>query len=310
MDHGSLRTSHLKFKHVLRSLSWALSLAAIIYFARIVVRTGLTTSGLTVGQLVGVVVLGAAIYGLGVAFLAMLWSSLVVLEPASKNHRSGVVSIYLISQFGKYLPGNVFQYVGRHMLGRQLGFGHSQLAAAAVMEALLMAVGSAALVLSLGRHVLHTLIPSIPLIPAIVGAVPLLILPVVTWLPGRFRALSWIPAYRLSKLASLMVGYAAFFAIFGTLYWALLLWLSPSPAQPIHSVIGASSTAWLVGFLVPGAPAGAGLREAALALAAGGHHPGPSTLTAILLFRLITLGGDLLAFLAGHILKAMHAPAT
>ena len=95
-----------------------------------------------------------------------------------------------------------------------------------------------------------------------------------------------------------LVGYVLFFVVFGGLFFATLTWLSPGQVRFLDA-LSSGSLAWLVGFVVPGAPAGAGLRETVLALGGGSMPPPHGVLTAIVLFRLMTLGGDFLAFLAG-----------
>ena len=62
--------------------------------------------------------------------------------------------------------------------------------------------------------------------------------------------------------------------------------------------------AWLAGLLTPGAPAGIGVRELVLVLLLKGIVPEAELLLAVLLSRLVTVGGDLLFYLV-----AMAIPA-
>jgi hypothetical protein len=283
----------------LRIAGWLLSFAALAYFLHQVAKTGLRLPPQGLAATVAIVVAGGLAYALSVALLAWLWTRLACAGKGfSATERTIVAASYLTSQFAKYLPGNVFQYLARHALGRRLGIGHGALAAAALIEALLLASAAAILVLALGMPVLHAVIPWVPQAGAGWAIAMLLVLPLLRYLPRRSAVTAWIPRYPMPTLALLLSGYLVFFSLFGGLFVGLLAWSNVPAPMPAH-VVGGSSAAWLVGYLVPGAPAGAGLREAALSLAAGGKAS-PGVLSAIVLFRLVTLSGDFLAFLLGR----------
>src|SRR5690606_19499076 len=91
-----------------------------------------------------------------------------------------------------------------------------------------------------------------------------------------------------------------FFAGFGSIYAYALDWATGQSNDKPGTLV-CSALAWLLGFVIPGAPAGAGMRESALALAGGS---GPNVLSAILMFRLITMLGDFTAFILGLLLSA------
>ena len=38
------------------------------------------------------------------------------------------------TQIAKYIPGNIFHFIGRHAMGRRFGFGHTPMVSAAVLE--------------------------------------------------------------------------------------------------------------------------------------------------------------------------------
>jgi uncharacterized membrane protein YbhN (UPF0104 family) len=60
---------------------------------------------------------------------------------------------------------------------------------------------------------------------------------------------------------------------------------------------GAFVVAWLVGLVTPGAPAGVGVRELVLMALLKGLVPEDDLLMAVLLSRVVTVGGDGLFFL-------------
>lgn len=273
------------------------------FFLRLANATGVSFPERDAREIAGALCIGIAAYGIAVGLLSSIWILLAAHGPAlGFRSKVEIACSYLTSQFAKYLPGNVFQYVARHALGRRIGISHGTLAAAAVIEACLLACAAASLIVLFGMPVLHALFPDFPAFSRWWALLSLLAIPAIRFLPRRISVLGWIPPYSLPRLSLALCGYLVFFIVFGGLFWGILQWVSQTRYPPAP-LIGGSSAAWLVGFAVPGAPAGAGLREAALTFATGASKPTGEVLAAIVFFRLVTLGGDLLAFIAGWLLS-------
>ena len=70
------------------------------------------------------------------------------------------------------------------------------------------------------------------------------------------------------------------FALHGLTVWLLIRFAFQVPDAPLWSLTGIFATAWVAGFVTPGAPAGVGVREAALTVGltpicgAGTHSSG------------------------------------
>ena len=298
-----MRTHSLKpaARTALRVTGWILSAAALVFFSKLVAQNGLTLGGRNATQAIFLVSAGAAVYGTAVGLLALIWSVLAEPRPEGSSARKALAVSYLKSQFAKYLPGNIFQYAARHALGRQLGLGHASLASAAVLEAILLISAASFIVALFGATLVQSLFPDAPKIPGYSALLVLLVIPTVVYFP-RIAKWQWLPRHNLGRIALLLSGYVAFFCVFGGLFLGILIW-STGMFHPASQAISSASLAWLVGFLVPGAPAGAGLREAALTLATNSNRDSPEVLSAIVLFRLVTLLGDFLAFLAGCLMS-------
>ncbi len=311
MDHGALRADSLSptIRTALRIAGWLLSAAALVFFCKLVAQNGLALRNRDASETIGLVGAGALLYGAAVGLLALIWSVLAAPRAEDKSKRKALAISYLKSQFAKYLPGNIFQYAARHALGRRLDIGHASLASAAILEAVLLIGAASFIVVLFGATLVQSLFADAPSIPAISALLVLMIVPAIAYLP-RIAKWQWLPRHGIGQVAMFLIGYLAFFCIFGCLFLAILAW-STGSLPPIQRVLSSASLAWLVGFLVPGAPAGAGLREAALTLAAVAEKDNSEVLSAIVLFRLVTLLGDLLAFLAGcWMSKRMNGPAS
>ena len=93
-----------------------------------------------------------------------------------------------------------------------------------------------------------------------------------------------------------VVYYAMFLTLSGVLFVALVnlvsVGIDPSAAI-VFPVIGAYVLAWLAGLVTPGAPAGIGVREMVLLILLNGLVSQAELLLAVLLGRLVTVGGDM-----------------
>jgi hypothetical protein len=238
---------------------------------------------------------GALIYGLASFLLSAAWREILAAEhppgPAAAYH-----AVYGRTQIAKYLPGNCFHFVGRQILGPALGHSQTALALASLVEGvLLMAVAaSLALPLALNRFGSWSIV-------LLAGAISVLALVFATPIlsPARFRPGAGAPAnrgggYRAGRLLRALALQVAFFAAAGGVLWLLAaLLVAPEAAAPgLLTTIGALALAWLAGFVVPGAAAGVGVREAILMVALDGPLGPEASAVIALAFRLVTTAGD------------------
>ena len=109
-----------------------------------------------------------------------------------------------------------------------------------------------------------------------------------------------IPALRPS-LQSLPL-YIAGYVLVGISAVVIAASLVSVDAQDCALICGAYSLAWIIGFLIPGAPGGLGVRESALVLLLADTFPRDAVLLIALLTRLASVGADVLAFIIGLLL--------
>lgn len=239
------------------------------------------------------VVAAAFGYTLPLSLLAMAWGGLMrVLSPDHHLPWSRYWRIFMRMQAPKYLPGNIFHYVGRvELLGRQgvprqtavLGLVHEGVLLAAVA----LVFGAAGLWLTsmaLGEFTTRF---------SVVAAICLGALPVL-WIFYRRRAGEWRKTVMLGR-AWLLAGtlYLLFF-----LFMAAVLWMLAQlagHALPPGLCLAAATVPWLLGFVAPGAPGGLGVREAVMLMLLKPVIPAVDALLLVLALRLVTLFGDLLA---------------
>ena len=245
---------------------------------------------------------GALAYGLAGFLLAEAWRQL--LGPGARRvGRRHYHALYGRTQIAKYLPGNCFHFVGRQLLGRELGHGHGALAFASLAETvLLLAVAGILSLPLLGPELAHVSWP-LPVWPtllamAAVGLILVIVRPDGAWrrpaVSSTLVALrSWAP--RLSKAGLL---HLAFFTVGGLTLWTVAAAARAPGAHGIDLVgaVPALALGWWAGLAVPGAAAGAGVREAVLVLTLEQHLGAEGALLVALALRVVTTMGDLLFF--------------
>ncbi len=245
----------------------------------------------------------ALAYGLLGWVLADAWRQLLIWSGESHVSISDTRRIYAQTQIAKYIPGNIAQFAGRQIMGRQAGWTHIGLLLSTIFELLtLVCVGAAitAIGVAAGSYSETNILGSI-------GVVALLIVASLIFLrigPRLFIKRWPDTAHRLANLKLSQLWPVAIYHIIFFITSGLLLVLvttatigDPLPYERWPALVALFSVAWIISTLTPGAPSGIGVRELVLV---AGLMPITATGTAILvatLWRAVTISGDLLFFL-------------
>lgn len=290
-----------------------LSLAALYYFVnRLVAQADSVMMATQPSSLVLAILAGLAAYTVAFLPLTGAWHQAVYGFSGHGDFRTSS-HVLLISQFAKYIPGNVGQYVGRFALGRAVGYPSAAIMAATVFETVsaiwvALVIGSLSALdflrevlarIHVGEHRLMgagaALLASTLLLPLVlVGA---------NRLKPRVRALEnlEIPTWRTAIICACLYGVS--FVLLAVVVMVVAgAGFDAHTREPL-TVIGVVTWAWLAGFVTPGAPAGVGVREVVLLVGLGSVY-GESTATGVaLLFRVVTTVGDGVGLCAGLLLR-------
>jgi glycosyltransferase 2 family protein len=233
------------------------------------------------------------------------------------------VAIVAVSQFAKYMPGNVAHHVGRVLLAKSAGLSVPVVLQSMVFETL-WALASAALVCVLAMLWLtcegscfHNALP-IPM-SGLLGLVVLLTLGpsvmvglLARWWPvllGRLGLGASQGRPRWPTVMAVQLLYGLAFVLAGVvLYWQSYV-LFNAPAMNLGLAAGAFAAAWVAGYLVVGAPAGIGVREAALLVLLAPAMGEPAAASLGLSLRISSTASDLLVLLVGWALRRIQARA-
>lgn len=214
--------------------------------------------------------------------------------------------IFLISQIAKYLPGNVGQFIGRAWAGQRQGIPLTVLGKAMALEvAGVLAACSVLAGLALSTGLLHPdrMGSNGLVLPAAIGAAAVTSLVGSVLVIGRRKDTTVI----LRPLTIAILCYLLVFALMSAANVMLLGAVTGRFNVTLAGrVAGAFTVSWLVGFITPGAPAGLGLRELSFFSILAGTYSNETLLLTAAAFRLVTITGDLLAWMIGLSLSPEH----
>jgi uncharacterized membrane protein YbhN (UPF0104 family) len=245
----------------------------------------------------------AAAYACGVVLLALGWRCLQRAftgpEPVANT-----VSTYLITQMGKYLPGSVAQYVGRHMMLRRAGISHSALVSCAVTETALLGL----MALLFAASVITRYVPWMSSNLVRFSVCTLLVTSILMFVRMR-RAWPWlqfqVPVFKPGWVVLAFFFQGIFFALMSATLDIVASAL-PGGTTNMSGLAPAAAASWMAGYLVVGSPAGLGVREVVLIALLAAVQPNLDGVLAAAAFRVATFGGDALTFGFAYIWRS-HA---
>jgi hypothetical protein len=248
--------------------------------------------------------------------VSMAWRA-VLADGGWRLDVRAAVRVFLVGQLGKYLPGGIWNVVTQAELAADRGVPRLwTVSASAVSLGISVAVGGILAVPAL----LALSVPGVPV--AVVGLVPL---GLAAFHPRLLNPLLGLGARLLRRPAPRPLSARGVTAALG---WTLLSWLllaghqlvllagigAPLDATTLLVAGCGYALAWVIGFLVLFAPAGAGAREVTLVAVLLAVVPRPEALVVALASRLVLTVADVaaagLALAAGRGRRSQPAPAT
>jgi uncharacterized membrane protein YbhN (UPF0104 family) len=237
----------------------------------------------------GLFAVATVLLALSYGLVAGLWG--VALHRAAGTPRVAGARIWFLSNLARYVPGNVWSYVGAVELARREGVARrTTLAVMALTQVLSVGVA-----LAVGLPVLLAERARLGR-PALLGA---LVVAAGAALAALFRrqllglARRRMPGFDPAGLAPsagtvawLVVGYGAYWAVTGLAFAALVASLYPLAPSDVPLVMAAFAAAYAAGFLALLTPAGLGVREGVLVVALAPVLPAGPALVVALVSRL------------------------
>jgi len=294
-------------------VSWvgtALMIASLIFLGRRlytltteaeIVWSELATTGVVMGFIAVALFEGFGILLMGFNFRALVKnvSGVLVARPL------GLV-VYTVSNLYKYIPGGVMYVVGRNRLAVETDeLGHPEVAVSTVIEGALVAVAAIVIVLvTVFDYTRERLRQTEFSAIFFVVVIAIVVVAVIAAFVFRHKIREGAKKIRehMQVLRPLVLVKRFGFALFIMILWGgtflatlVVLGLELSPGMT-PTIIGLFLLAWLAGFLTPGAPSGAGVREVILLTFMGAMVGEGIVLQAMVLHRILAAIGDVAAY--------------
>lgn len=304
-------------KHLLSLLGW-LFLCLIFYSIWEIL------SGIDIGAIFlfdRKLVLQAFLLNFAGCFISMLllclaWRYCVFLITGKEYNLLMLSRVYLVSNIGKYLPGNIFNFVSRSYLLLSENIGKKQVVASSIVEVLLSVASNFSMVaLTCGLLMIFapshlkgllpdvldnrswSLVLPIALIAVIAGAVLY-----AKWKHKIVDYLRIIIPHRdlLRPAKNILTLNSIVFIVEGVSYYLVILILSGNEVSFVDGLLAISvfGFATFVGFLTPGLPAGIGVKEGLTILWLSGSFPAQIILLALVVCRISAIFAEVVLFFA------------
>ncbi len=293
-------------KGKLRLIGKILSFLSIGFVVYAVAKKGLDFSFVNnVPLFILVMMAGVGIKLVSMWISATAWTGWLAFFSRTSFKRRDARHVFLRANIGKYIPGNVMHYVQRNLFATDMGISQLQLAMSTLFEtgsyvivALLVTLTAWDNLKTVVSEYFSNGLPTSVFFIAGCAAVAALV--VLFVLRKKIRtALAGYSGGDFVKTLLTGMGLQLMTLMLLAAVMVLLVWYAkgiPS-AELTGTVVSTYVIAWVLGYIVPGASGGIGIREAALLILLG-PLLGDSLVSALaLVHRLITIIGDFLGYL-------------
>ena len=298
-------------KKALKIIGNIVMIAALAFVVKKLLDMDISFSQLSEGRVVCALLLCFAVQTAIIICSCYPWLVFTRSLSGRKIPYSAAMPVYTQSNLYKYLPGNVFQYVGRNQLAADMDISHVDVACATVLDVLFCVFWTAVIsVIMLGGRIAE-LMSKYGKNLLIVGAVGIVLL-ILLMLAVRLKFCDKFKAYlsRYSKAFAKenrpMLLRGAFYyllqnAVSAAMYMGCLALIVPqADTGELVALTGAFLFAWIIGFVTPGAPGGIGIREGVMLFVCGDSFADRIVLF-VLVMRLGSVFADVAAFIIGRI---------
>ena len=198
------------------------------------------------------------------------------------------------TEISKYLPGNVFHFIGRQVLASKIGITQMEMAKISVLFSFLLLVATV-----ISSTFFALLATDIPLyILTLMGLSCIIVLISVIFL---------YPSFPIGKKVQMNILLAVSVALQGIMLGVIVMLQSDHFEAGIFFLcVSIYIVSWLIGFITPGASGGLGIREGTFIAIATYLHINISSdiiIFSVLLVRFINIFIDIAMYLSTFILK-------
>lgn len=299
---GLLPMTSLRSAKSVKYLGTALAVVAFLFVFKSLFQDLDSILAIRIDFSLGFAILAGVLANMASIVLGSIVWQRILGELGAPLSRDQSFVIFGQSQIGKYLPGNVFHYVGRAGLAVRAGINVTLVVTSMSWEVLSIVLTATLLSIPVlflhGPAITESLPERLPMAVALIGG--LILVSTVAYLFARkgrkIRSLILAPASYRTLVFILFIQALMFFAL-GWSLWLLFAAMGPAEASyALWYCICAFALAWVVGFLTPGSPGGIGIREAAFLFLFGGVNASGVVAAIVLIGRVQSVLADVLTF--------------
>lgn len=287
-------------KKILKGVGYILTMIALLFIVKKIVRMDIDFNLLLDHMPIFLVcVVGYAVL---VYFLGKPWKKFVTIITGQQVDGAEAYYICTKANLMKYIPGNVLQFVGRNELAVNHDMSHKDVACATVLDTLCMVLSAVSVAAVFHMRGLLTWLLQYMNVGILLLFVAVGLTVGIVFLILIYRKISYFHFLFEKNNVKAMITGTAFFWIFylGTaamlyLIFHIVLGISFSIAE-IGILVGTWAIGYLMGYVMPGAPGGMGIRELVLCFLLQGIMEQDTVLLATVLLRMANILGEVIAF--------------
>ncbi len=258
-------------------------------------------------SLLVICIISICIFSLLIYLMAYAWKISLDFFSSNENQFCKMAKIYAKTNIGKYLPGNVMHYVERNLYAKRINIKPTNILLSSVIE--ISGVAFAAVIISIlfARKNIALLFYNYLDKDVLImwGSFILVCLMIFFGVVYKFKnkiqkTLKQLLHKRfIIDLIKIFFIYTVFLCVGGFIYAIIFFNFTNLPYEIIklYVIVASYVLAWVIGFVIPGAPGGIGVREFVLVFLLGNFLGKSDVLTVALIHRLLTILGDVLAWL-------------
>lgn len=299
-------------KKIIKIAGNLLMIAAIVFIVKKFTEMNIDFTQLKSAPVIAAVAVSFLIQTVIVVMGTFPWLVFTKSLSGKKIPFSAAIPVYTKSNIFKYVPGNVFQYVGRNQLAADMEISHVDVACATVLDVLFCVAWTGVIsVVLLGSAVAELLgkYGKNLLLVAVAGVLILAAAAVLIKLKFADKVRSYLSRYAKAfspkGRAQLLQGvfyYLAQNIVSAAMYFFCLMLVFGKTAEvaELLSLTGAFMFAWIIGFVTPGAPGGIGIRESVMLFVCGQTYE-EKVMLFVLVLRISSIMADIAAFAVGRL---------
>jgi len=298
-----------------RNLGYAITIASIVFIVYTISKMDFAAiGGLFKYTWLVYIIFAAIVYALLYYILGYGWWMIMqAVNPIDKVHFWKVIGIYMKTNIAKYIPSNLMHFAGRHMLSSNVKITHKYLLLSNVIEiTLLSGIACIISVMSLIFGIVNLPEKLIVLFngPRALLPISMVIIGVVVvlykgYLPRIFFFLKLVisPA-NINKYIRVLLCYIVYFLTCSVILYLIYKLLFGYQFNELSYLyfISVLTVSWLIGYVMPGAPGGIGIREFVLLAFLSYTFTNELAVMSTILLRVINVIGDIIAWLMGEVI--------